>query len=140
MKYQPKKKNSSLNLAPMIDIVFLLLIFFLVSSTLQGEEALYNIRVPDSSIGQSSEQETINIFVDQENKIFYQEKEYSKQQMHKLFAELNSGPDKKVKIYADQESNFDSLVFLIEEFENNGYQKISFALREKNKKGFSPSY
>ena len=131
MKYQPKKKSSTLNLAPMIDIVFLLLIFFLVSSTLQGEEALYNIRVPESSIGQSSEQKNISIFLDHENQIYYQEKEYSRQQLDKLFAELNAGPVEKVKIYADQESNFDSLVFLIEKFKNNGFQNISFALREE---------
>ena len=131
MKYQPKKKSSTLNLAPMIDIVFLLLIFFLVSSTLQGEEALYNIRVPESSIGQSSEQKNISVFLDQKNQIYYQEKEYSRQQLDKLFAELNAGPVEKVKIYADQESNFDSLVFLIEKFKNNGYQNISFALREE---------
>jgi biopolymer transport protein ExbD len=131
MKYQPKKKSSTLNLAPMIDIVFLLLIFFLVSSTLQGEEALYNIRMPESSIGQSSEQKNISVFLDQKNQIYYQEKEYTRQQLDKLFAELNAGPVEKVKIYADQESNFDSLVFLIEKFKNNGYQNISFALREE---------
>jgi len=131
MKYQPKKKSSTLNLAPMIDIVFLLLIFFLVSSTLQGEEALYNISVPESSIGQSSEQKNISVFLDQKNQIYYQEKEYSRQQLDKLFAELNAGPVEKVKIYADQESNFDSLVFLIEKFKNNGFQNISFALKEE---------
>jgi biopolymer transport protein ExbD len=131
MKYQPKKKSSTLNLAPMIDIVFLLLIFFLVSSTLQGEEALYNIRMPESSIGQSSEQKNISVFLDQKNQIYYQEKEYTRQQLDKLFAELNAGPVEKVKIYADQESDFDSLVFLIEKFKNNGYQNISFALREE---------
>ncbi|MGP3777465.1 ExbD/TolR family protein [Halanaerobium saccharolyticum] len=131
MKYQPKKKSSTLNLAPMIDIVFLLLIFFLVSSTLQGEEALYNIRVPESSIGQSSEQKNISVFLDQKNQIYYQEKEYTRQQLDKLFTKLNAGPVEKVKIYADQESNFDSLVFLIEKFKNNGFQNISFALKEE---------
>ncbi len=132
MKYQPKRKDSTLNLAPMIDIVFLLLIFFLVSSTLQGEEALYNITVPDSSIGQSAPQMEINIFLDQDNNIFYQESEYSRQSIGKLFSVLSNSGNKKVKIYADQKSDFDAVVFLIEEFKNRGYQDISFALREKN--------
>jgi len=78
--------------------------------------------------------------LDQQNQIYYQENEYTRQQLDKLFAELNAGPVEKVKIYADQESNFASLVFLIEKFKNNGYQNISFALREKNKKGFYQSY
>ncbi|MFP4021390.1 MAG: ExbD/TolR family protein [Halanaerobium sp.] len=130
MKYQPKKKDSTLNLAPMIDIVFLLLIFFLVSSTLQGEEALYNISVPDSSIGQSSNQEQIKVFLDKNNKIYFNEKQYSRDKIANLFAELPGDKEKKIKIYADQESNFESVVFLIEEFKNMSYQNISFALRE----------
>jgi len=132
MKYQPKKKSSTLNLAPMIDIVFLLLIFFLVSSTLQGEEALYNITVPESSIGQSASQMEINIFLDQNNKIYYQQNEYSRQNIEQLFELINYAENKEVKIYADQKSNFDSIVFLIEEFKNRSYQDISFALREEN--------
>ena len=132
MKYQLKKRDSTLNLAPMIDIVFLLLIFFLVASTLQGEEALYNITLPDSSIGESSAQEKINIFIDQNNQIYFENNQYSRQNIGELFIQIRAEADKKVKIYADQESNFESIVFLIEEFQNKGYQNISFALREKN--------
>ena len=132
MKYQPKKRDSTLNLAPMIDIVFLLLIFFLVSSTLQGEETLYKITVPDSSIGQSSSQIEINIFLDQDNKIYHEQNEYSRQNIEQLFELINDLKNKKVKIYADQKSDFDSIVFLIEKFKNKGYHDISFALREEN--------
>ncbi|TDO89379.1 biopolymer transport protein ExbD [Halanaerobium saccharolyticum] len=132
MKYQPKKKDSTLNLAPMIDIVFLLLIFFLVSSSLQGEEALYNITVPDSSIGQSSTQEEINIFLDQNNKIYFDGKRYNSQNIAELFTIINSEENKKVKIYSDRKSDFESVIFLVEEFKSQGYQNISFALRQKN--------
>jgi biopolymer transport protein ExbD len=132
MSYQPKKKSSTLNLAPMIDIVFLLLIFFLVSSTLQGEEALYNITVPDSSIGKTQNVEMVNIFLDQNNKIYYNQKEYSRQDIDNLIADLNTGKDNKIKIYADKESNFEAVVFLIEKFKNQKFQNISFALREEN--------
>jgi len=131
MKYQPKKKNFTLNLAPMIDIVFLLLIFFLVSSTLQGEEALYNITVPDSSIGQSSSQEEINIFLNQNNEIYFDEKKYISQNIAELFTVINTDKNKKVKIYSDRKSDFESVIFLIEEFKSQGYQNISFALRDK---------
>jgi biopolymer transport protein ExbD len=132
MSYQPKKKSSTLNLAPMIDIVFLLLIFFLVSSTLQGEEALYNITVPDSSIGKTQNVEMVNIFLDKNNKIYYNQKEYSRQDIDNLIADLNTGKDNKIKIYADKESNFEAVVFLIEKFKNQKFQNISFALREEN--------
>jgi biopolymer transport protein ExbD len=116
----------------MIDIVFLLLIFFLVSSTLQGEEALYNIPVPDSSIGKTKNVEMVNIFLDQNNKIYYNQKEYSRQDIDNLITDLNAEKNNKIKIYADKESNFEAVVFLIEKFKNKNFQNISFALREEN--------
>ena len=133
MSYQPKKKSSTLNLAPMIDIVFLLLIFFLVSSTLQGEEALYNITVPDSSIGETENVEMTNIFLDQDNQIYYKEKQYSRDEIETLLVDISAAKDKKLKIYADKQTNFESIVFLIEKFKDANYQNISFALRENNK-------
>jgi len=133
MSYQPKKKSSTLNLAPMIDIVFLLLIFFLVSSTLQGEEALYNITVPDSSIGETKNVEMINIFLDKDNQIYYKEKQYSRDEIEALLIDISAAKDKKLKIYADQKTDFEAIVFLIERFKNDNYQDISFALREKKK-------
>lgn len=132
MKYKPKKRNSTLNLAPMIDIVFLLLIFFLVSSTLQGEEALYNIKVPDSSVGKTNKVKMINIFLDKNNNIYYKQKKYNKNQIKNLLTDISSNKVEKIKIYADKKSNFEAVVFLIEEFKNNNYQNISFALREEN--------
>jgi biopolymer transport protein ExbD len=117
----------------MIDIVFLLLIFFLVSSTLQGEEALYNITVPDSSVGETKNVEMINIFLDQDNHIYYREKQYSRDEIETLLVDISAARDKKIKIYADKKTDFEAIVFLIEKFKNDNYQDISFALREKNK-------
>ena len=132
MKYKPKKKNSTLNLAPMIDIVFLLLIFFLVSSTLQGEEALYNITVPDSSIGSSQNQEKISLFLDKDNNIYYNERQYSKDDISNLINKIKKKEQKSVKIYADKKSNFEAVVFLIENLKENSFKNISFSLREKS--------
>ena len=131
MKYQPKKRKSTLNLAPMIDIVFLLLIFFLVSSTLQGEEALYNIRVPESSIGAQSDAQIISVFLDAENNIIYNKRRYQREELKSLFTELNKKNNSKVKIYADQKSDFEAVVFLIEKLKNNNFKELSFTLRSK---------
>ena len=131
MKYQPKKRKSALNLAPMIDIVFLLLIFFLVSSTLQGEEALYNIRVPESSIGAQSDAQIISVFLDAENNIIYNKRRYQREELKSLFTELNKKNNNKVKIYADQKSDFEAVVFLIEKLKNNNFKELSFTLRSK---------
>lgn len=133
MKYQPRKKESTLNLAPMIDIVFLLLIFFLVSSTLQGEEALYNITVPDSNLGSTNDTEIIELFIDQDNQYFYNENQYSEAELDQyLSANFEVKKDKSVKIYADKKSDFESVISLIQLLKDNNFDKISFVVRKEN--------
>jgi biopolymer transport protein ExbD len=133
VKYQPRKKESTLNLAPMIDIVFLLLIFFLVSSTLQGEEALYNITVPDSNLGSTNDTEIIELFIDQDNQYFYNENQYSEAELDQyLSANFEVKKDKSVKIYADKKSDFESVISLIQLLKDNNFDKISFVVRKEN--------
>jgi len=57
MKFStPETEEVSINLTPLIDIVFLLLIFFMVSTTFQRETEL-EIALPEASAEASSEQE-----------------------------------------------------------------------------------
>ncbi|MGM0602868.1 MAG: ExbD/TolR family protein [Bacillota bacterium] len=132
MKYKPSKKRSGSNLAPMIDIVFLLLIFFLVSSTLQGEEAVYNINLPDSNIGGQQEQQIIKLFLTENNKIIFQNKEFTGEELKSFLKNsLQPDNDKTVKIYADKKTDFQYIVSLIESLKENNFNKISFTVREK---------
>ena len=48
-KYRVKKADLDMNLAPMIDIVFLLLIFFMVASTLNMNEVQTTIQLPGTN-------------------------------------------------------------------------------------------
>lgn len=133
MKYRPKRKESTLNLAPMIDIVFLLLIFFLVSSTLQGEESLYNITVPDSNLGSSNDTEIVELFVDQDNQYFYNETQYSEAELGAfLSANIEIKENKSVKIYADKKSDFEAVISLIQLLKDNNFDKISFVVRKES--------
>ncbi len=57
--YSPKRKSNSVELpiAPMIDVVFLLLIYFMVSSTIQKQEADISFALP----GTVQQDEPLNI-------------------------------------------------------------------------------
>ena len=58
MKFSDKQEDETLiNLTPLIDVVFLLLIFFMVSTTFSKESQL-RIKLPESSEEEMEEQET----------------------------------------------------------------------------------
>ena len=65
MNFRPRRSDEpDINLAPLIDVVFLLLIFFMVSTTFVRESEL-EIRLPDStSEVMSTDSESLEISID----------------------------------------------------------------------------
>ena len=75
MKFQPKQPEElDLNITPLIYVVFLLLIFFMVSTTFDHESEV-NITLPKASkeIAQAKP-DAINVAIDSESRIFINKK------------------------------------------------------------------
>ena len=70
MKFcQPDEEDVSLNLAPLIDVVFLLLIFFMITTTFNKDNVI-DLTLPEASSNQEPTPEfTINITVSQLDEI-----------------------------------------------------------------------
>ncbi|SFL14917.1 ExbD/TolR family protein [Halanaerobium salsuginis] len=130
MKYQPKPEKSLFNLAPLIDVVFLLLIFFIAASTLQGEESVYQIEIPQAKFGEQVNNDYLNFFLDENNVIYYQKHSYNSSGLIKVLANLNQKDKLDVKIYADQKTEFAAIIKLIDLLKTSGFTKISFTLHD----------
>ena len=72
MKYEKRKSySSSLNMTPLIDIVFLLLIFFMLTAHFVEDKAM-DIELPGSeNAAQIDNDERITIAIDKESAIFF---------------------------------------------------------------------
>jgi len=69
--FEKLSEDSFPDLTPLIDVVFMLIIFFLLTPTLMGERSL-SINLPASSAGEILQAENIVIEIDKENNIFFQ--------------------------------------------------------------------
>ena len=68
-KYRKKREIMSLDLTPLIDVVFLLLIFFMVSTTF-NKYGKIDIDVPTSKVTTKIEESKIEIIVDKNENYF----------------------------------------------------------------------
>ncbi|MCF2613226.1 ExbD/TolR family protein [Fusobacterium perfoetens] len=68
-KYRKKREIMSLDLTPLIDVVFLLLIFFMVSTTF-NKYGKIDIDVPTSKVTIKTEESKIEIIVDKNESYF----------------------------------------------------------------------
>ena len=60
---QVQEEETSVNLTPLIDVVFLLLIFFMVSTTFDNTSEL-KIELPEATATNSAEKDKLTIMID----------------------------------------------------------------------------
>lgn len=124
------EEEASINLTPLIDVVFLLLIFFMVSTTFDTTSEL-KIRLPEASQDKVIEKpRTLNILIDAKGRFFLNSRELSSQKSDALMAALQrvlQGADRPVVIQSDAESPVQSLVTAMDVVGRLGLTQVSIA-------------
>lgn len=136
MKLLPKnrKAEAELNLTPLIDIVFLLLIFFMVSTRFDSNPRR-DIDVPVSSYSESKTKNNVSIFVDINNivtikqKVFHVDKH---DEIKRELGELKSLGLTNVTVVADSRVNYQTFISIMESLASAGINRVSFSVERSN--------
>lgn len=121
-----------IDLTPMVDVVFLLLIFFMISTTFVESPGI-SIKLPESS-AQTVEREPkeIKIYLSQEGDIFYRDKQISLDDFKSVLAEHQSDAElTTVLLLADQESRHGKVVTLMDLARDAGFVKLAIATEQR---------
>lgn len=98
-----KKADTSLNIAPLIDIVFLLLIFFVLSSHFVSHKG-FKIKLPKAVSAETQKNEQVTVFIDKDGEIYLNDSEIKIDQLKShIRSELNKTNLKTVVIKADED-------------------------------------
>jgi len=116
----------SIDLSPMIDCVFILLIFFIVT-TVFVEEAGIEVNRPDARSSARLEKNSILIAISPENKVVYGGRDIGVQGIRNVVRSLVMQDDLPVIIQADKESNHGIFRQVYMEAKMAGAKKISFS-------------
>jgi biopolymer transport protein ExbD len=122
-KSQDEGDKAEIDLTPMLDVVFIMLIFFIVTASFVKEKAL-NVNVPENSTAQpppSGENKTILIVVDAQNEVFIDGRRVDVHSVRSLIAQKNAAnPGGGVVVRAHEDSSTET------------YVKIADASRDAN--------
>ncbi|MBU2568140.1 MAG: biopolymer transporter ExbD [Elusimicrobia bacterium] len=115
MEFEGRKKvRLFLNITPLIDVVFLLLIFFMLSSHFVKPQGI-KINLPKAQTSQPETEKCIIIFISQDNKIYLDHKPVN---IKNLYEQLNSKiekiAEKKVVLKADKKISLGLAVEVID--------------------------
>ncbi|MCX7804255.1 MAG: biopolymer transporter ExbD [Planctomycetota bacterium] len=129
-RYMDRSDTPEINIVPMIDLVFFLLIFFLVSSTLIQETGV-EVRRPVAATAGSIQDSSILIAVAADGTVYMDNRQVGLPAVRALVRERLRARDLPIVIIADRESRTRSLVEVMDECRLAGARNINVATEKK---------
>ncbi len=119
-----KKKNLGINITPLIDVLFLLLIFFMVSSTFIEKPGI-DLTLPQAKTAELSKTEDTIVSVDKDGNIFINAKKVPSDKLENKLAsiQLEKHEDQLV-LQADENVPYKVIVFIMDTARNIGFKNI----------------
>ena len=143
MNFHPNKRPPlEINLTPMIDVVFLLLIFFMVSTTFTKETGL-NLDLPEAKGDvTTTDSAGITLLIDAKGKYFISTTENTKAQIvdprittlrNELITVMGNRPETPLVISADNKTPHQFVIKALDTASQAGFKRIAFATKEPKK-------
>lgn len=134
MNLRPRRKRPlELSMTPMIDVVFLLLIFFMVTTSFSRETEL-KINLPEANGAEKSKQKDIVLTIDPDGIYYVNNKQLVNQKMTTLKAALRqaAGNDRDLPfvIHADAKTPHQAVISALDAAGTIGFSRITFAAQQ----------
>ena len=125
-----KKKNfnDSINLIPMINLIFLLLIFFLLTGVIQKKDEI-EVTIPESFFGEKKIELKETLTVRKDGSFLWNNREVEKEDILNILEN-----DSKIIINIDEEASIKKFNELIKLFKMKEIKKVFINVKHKNDK------
>lgn len=124
-------RRSEINMTPLIDMVFILLIFFIVTTSFVRESGV-DVQRPSAQTAETKEKANVILGLTSDGQIFVEGRSLDirsvRAYMERFLAET---PDGSVVIVADKESMTGATVQVLDQCRLAGVQNISLAARKQ---------
>ncbi len=120
---EPEGSSGEINISPLIDVVFILLIFFIVT-TVFVEETGVEIEKPRAASQQDIEKNSILLGITPEGRVFYGGKEIGIGGVRSVVARLIRQDEQPVIIQADRMAPTETTVAVLDEAKLGGAAKV----------------
>jgi biopolymer transport protein ExbD len=125
-------EGENINISPLIDMVFILLIFFIVTTTFV-EETGVEVDRPQAASSVSLEKNSVLLAVTAKGEVVYGGREIGLAGVQPLVKRMIQKEDLPVIVQADQQVQAGLMVRVIDEAKLAGAEKVSVATRKQNR-------
>ncbi len=123
-------QEATVDITPMLDVVFIMLIFFIVTATFVKQSGI-EVNQPQASTAVVQEKANILIAIDADNRIWINRREVDVRALRPNIERLHAeNPKGSVVIQADRDSTNETLVQVMDASRRAGVYEIAIAAQE----------
>jgi biopolymer transport protein ExbD len=127
-----KKDDMGLNLTPLIDIIFLLLIFLMLSATTMQYSTSIKVNLPKAASDSSVIKKNIIITVNEKDRIYVDGKTINRNSLYGSLKSIwDKNKDATVIIEADKKSTHGTVVFVMDQCRRAGFENFAISVVEE---------
>lgn len=130
MKLRPLKieKKPSIMIIPMIDIIFFLLVFFMMSMLSMTARHTLDLDLPRASSAELTAVKSLPVSITRDGTIYVEKEKISRENfLRRIELEKERNPEMTVLLSADARSEHGDFLFVLDKLNAAGIQKISIA-------------
>lgn len=127
-----KKKISSTVLISMTDVIFLLIIFLLLSSNFASQTGL-PIKLPASTSSQRQAQQVLHVIYESDTSILLLDKRYTLANLEPALKERFVNKDQVVRLSAEKKTELQKVISLMDVIRAAGFERIFVATERPEK-------
>ena len=122
-----EEEENEINLTPMLDVVFIMLIFFIVTASFIKEAGI-QVERPDAPTAEKQEDAAILIAISANDEIWIDRRETDPRAVRGMIERLHAeNPKGSIVIQADEESTNEMLVIVMEAAKQAGVANVAIA-------------
>ena len=120
------KKKIKVNIIPLIDIIFLMLVFFMLATNFEKNKQI-DLSISENKTSENQSNLILEIIIKNDGSFFINKKKIEKEKVETKIIEIwNTKKYKEIFILNEKSSIVQDLVFLIDILKNNNIEKIYF--------------
>lgn len=122
----PPPREESENILPLVNVVFLLIIFFMLTGAFASPE-LFKVDPPDSASENPTRIEKAVILLNADGRLAYGDREVNDQELQDLIARrmVESGRQEPIKLKADAKVETDRLIEVMQRLKEAGVEQLT---------------
>jgi len=131
MNFRPQKKGRGLiiNITTLIDVMFLLLIFFMVTSTFKNQPAI-NLVLPRSATATETVDTPSVLYLTSGGEVYLNDTLVDESRLAELLGQLRtSSSEDRMVLRADESASHGRVVELIDTIKQSGFSRVSLSAR-----------